>query len=89
MQEVIDNSPSHIKPKLEGLQFKIDGIRRVSKTPLDALLKLHDMMKESLGELKTVLNQLLGREPYPENSKDITKADVLDFKPKNLEDENE
>lgn len=43
------------KRKLEGLQFKIDMIRRKAKTPLQATIEISKLMHDSFVELRELL----------------------------------
>lgn len=47
IEELITRAPDRIKPRLRGLQFRVDGIRRISRTPLGALVKIQAMMWDS------------------------------------------
>lgn len=47
IENCINHAPERIQPRLRGLQFQIDCIRRLSKSPLGALLKIQAMMWES------------------------------------------
>ncbi len=43
----IGEAPERIRPRLCGIQFRVDAIRRLSRTPLGALVKLQAMMWSS------------------------------------------
>lgn len=43
----ISNAPERIQPRLYGIQFRVDAIRRLSRTPLGALVKTQAMMWDS------------------------------------------
>jgi len=47
IKDFIDSAPEKYKPRLLGLQFRVDGIRRLSSSPLGATMKVHQMMLES------------------------------------------
>ncbi len=62
IRELIDNAPEHLKKRLEGLQWRIDMERNRCKTPLEACIKLHDMLMDHFyGEngLVDTINRLL------------------------------
>lgn len=40
----IRSAPERIRPRLYGIQFRVDAIRRLSRTPLGALVKIQAMM---------------------------------------------
>lgn len=70
---LIESVPVHMQQRLRGLQWRIDQVRGQSRTPMDACLRLSDMMWERLvgdGSLLETLNTLLDigsepREPKP------------------------
>ena len=84
VKEIIDNAPENSKRRLEGLQFQIDCIRRTSKNPVDAMIKVSNMMKESFEDLRKNLNALTGKEPLPDlNPKNNeVESNVIHFKGK-------
>lgn len=51
IDSLIDNAPPHLVPRLKGLQFRIDGIRRLSKSGLGSTLKIYEMMWQSFLDL--------------------------------------
>ena len=55
-ERIIDSAPEYLRPRLRGLQFRIDATRRRAKNPLDACIQLSGMMFESLEELRAALN---------------------------------
>lgn len=54
--KTINSAPEHMRPRLRGLQFRIDATRRLAKSPLDACIQLSEMMLQSLEELRAVFN---------------------------------
>ncbi|WP_157729952.1 DUF3135 domain-containing protein [Bacterioplanes sanyensis] len=70
VQQLIDQSPQRLKPRLQGLQFRIDMERERCKTPMAACLKLSSMMHDQLADLH---DSLLGRyEPAQESKASVT-----------------
>lgn len=53
VRAAIDAAPEQYRQRLEGLQFQIDGQRRVCKNPLSACITISKMMHDSLHRLKT------------------------------------
>ena len=53
----INSAPKYLRPRLRGLQFKIDSTRQLAKTPLSACIQLSGMMHQSFEELREVLNR--------------------------------
>jgi len=47
IESTIRRAPERIQLRLRQLQFRIDGIRRLARTPLGALLKMQALMWES------------------------------------------
>lgn len=74
-RDVISSAPSHMRERLNGLQFTIDMERRRSSCAVSACLKLSSMMNESLGELREALSN---PEEFLRN-KPLQQADILDF----------
>lgn len=57
IRKVIDARPD-LKPRLEGLQFRIDAERTLARTPLKACLRISTMMWNSFYDLKDELEDL-------------------------------
>ena len=55
IQALIDSAPVEHRRRLIGLQFQIDSIRRLSKNPTQACIKISQMMHDSFLELQSVL----------------------------------
>lgn len=74
--ELIERAPEALKPRLEGLQFRIDAIRRRSGSSLGATVKIYQLMWQSFMQLRNEL--MTFREPAaPRQS-----AQVLNFRPR-------
>jgi len=86
IEEYLRQFPQPDQQRLRGLQFRIDMVRRRSRTPLSACLKISSMMWESLlgsRGLKTALDTLLARPkpPVPARSTGfITSARIIPFR---------
>jgi hypothetical protein len=52
VQTAIQAAPSEYRNRLEGLQFQIDGQRRLAKSPMASCISISRMMHESLHQLK-------------------------------------
>jgi hypothetical protein len=51
VESLIESTPARVQPRLKGLQWQIDHVRRRAATPLSACLKLSNMMWNNvLGE---------------------------------------
>ncbi len=56
LAEFIEHAPEHFRPRLSGLQFRIDMERRRAKTPLAACIRISQLMMEKLrGEFLPLL----------------------------------
>lgn len=56
IQTVIDARPD-LRPRLEGLQFRLDAERRLARTPLKSCLRMSQMMWDSFYSLKGQLDE--------------------------------
>ena len=56
-----------MQARLRGLQFRIDGIRRLSRSPLGATVKLYDMMWASFLDMNDQL-QGFARMTHPQHA---------------------
>lgn len=73
--ELIDNAPQSHRRRLEGLAFVIEAECRKARNPMQACIRLSQMMHDSLVELKTSL-ELLRSAPPPEQPR---AAKVIPF----------
>lgn len=87
-QAIIDSFlasvPENKKRRLIGLQWKIDQVRKLSKTPLAACLAISSMMQDSLDQLRHYQLELVKMNPFdPEyqsqEQKEPELAKVLPF----------
>lgn len=68
VESLIESAPARVQPRLKGLQWQIDHVRRRAPTPLSACLKISNMMWNNvLGEdgLSEHLQSLSGGRPLP------------------------
>ena len=60
--ELIDSAilraPASLQLRLRQLQFRVDGVRRLARTPLGALIRMQAMMWDSFLELNEALQRL-------------------------------
>lgn len=59
VDECIGNAPEHLRLKLRRLQFRVDGVRRRSRTPLAAAVKLNVLMWVGFLEMNDALQDLV------------------------------
>ncbi len=74
VKATINNAPGEYRQRLSGLQFRIDGQRRLAKTPMSACIGISQMMHESLHQLKGYIDG----EELPSNE-EMQAATVLAF----------
>ncbi len=78
IEDVIQGMPEHRRQRLRCLQWKIDQVRQQCNTPMAAVIKLSEMMWDSLvgqGGLKDALERLGERSGKP-----LPAARVMDFR---------
>ncbi|MEH6346212.1 MAG: DUF3135 domain-containing protein [Bermanella sp.] len=63
VRATINSAPEAYRQRLSGLQFQIDGQRRLAKSPLAACLRISKMMHDSLHELKAVIEEEENAQP--------------------------
>jgi hypothetical protein len=91
IEDCISRAPERIQPRLRQLQFRVDGIRRMSRTPLAATLKIQALMWDSFLEMNEKL-QVFARQsracsPRPSAKPEATpravrSARVIEFQPR-------
>lgn len=96
--ELIENAilraPERMHLRLRQLQFRVDGIRRLARTPLGALLKIQALMWESFLRMDEALQRLdaltsadaqRGGDGAKANSRAAqVSAQVIDFRTRQL-----
>jgi len=82
LQDFIQNSPANVQKKLEGVQWKIEHIRRRTSSPAEALAEISSMMWQSTQQLgmkqKDLLDICTGQEI--ETTSSYESAQILPFK---------
>ncbi len=81
--QLIEAAPAEQRPRLEALQWRVEQVRRLSRTPLAACLKLSSMMWERVTGEHGLLAQIQGLE-QPAGAASRTAAargTVLPFRP--------
>jgi len=61
IENFIARAPQKAQCRLRQLQFRVDGIRRRSRSPLGALLKIQGLMWDSYLELNEELQMIVGQ----------------------------
>lgn len=75
VKAAINDAPEEYRPRLEGLQFQIDGQRRLSKNPMSSCISISKMMHESLHQLRNFID---GKENEQQTEK--KDAQILSFR---------
>jgi len=55
IDETISEAPEHMRHRLRGLQFQVDGKIRLSKNPMQSCIAISKMMHDSLHQMKTYI----------------------------------
>jgi len=58
VERLIERAPDRIQQRLRQIQFRVDGIRLRSRSPLGALIKIQALMWESFLQMDQELQQL-------------------------------
>lgn len=58
IDRAIQRAPERLQLRLRQLQFRMDGVRRLARTPLGALIRMQAMMWDSFLELNEALQRL-------------------------------
>lgn len=82
IESFLDSVPQEKRKRLLGLQWQVDQVRKLAKTPMASCIAISNMMKESLNKLKNQHVKLLdvGQEPLSEfDEPEPVKATILPF----------
>lgn len=91
IENCISSAPARIQPRLRGIQFRVDCIRRLSRSPLGALIKIQALMWESFlrmdHELQSFARQPSGAPPISGERMDLNyrsaqSALIIEFQPR-------
>ncbi|UAW97277.1 DUF3135 domain-containing protein [Halopseudomonas nanhaiensis] len=79
--EILRDAPEDRRRRLEGIVFKINAERRRCKNPLQACIRISQMMMDSVVELREAVNTL-GSQPgrQPLHAEAPRTADVVPFR---------
>lgn len=79
--QILSDAPAERRRRLEGIVFKIDAERRRSKNPLQACIRISQMMMDSVTDLRDAVNNL-GVNPAAQPIRNETprSADIVEFK---------
>jgi hypothetical protein len=79
IDNLIDGAPEHLKPRLRGLQFRIDGVRQCSRTALGSTLKVYSLMWDSFLRLNEEMGVFCGtRRRF---TRPRRNAQIIEFRP--------
>jgi hypothetical protein len=90
VESFIDNAPSRLKRRLSGIQFRVDGVRRLSRSALGSTVEIYQLMWRSFLHLNGVWQDLVhfkdgDMEVCPSSSasgaQQVVSARILEFRP--------
>lgn len=73
VRAAIDAAPEQYRKRLEGLQFQIDGQRRVAKNSMSSCITISKMMHDSLHKLKTSIQGTEEEQPVETSEQPTAK----------------
>ncbi len=80
IDNLIEHAPERHRPRLRGLQFRIDGIRRLSRSAMGATVKIYQMMWDSFLQLNDRLQGVVNPAEAPDEARDTRRsAQVIAF----------
>lgn len=85
IEHAITSAPVHMQQRLRGLQFQIDGKRRVHSTPMGSCIAISKMMLQSVSKLSAALHGSVDNEfsdierADPKQSSASTSAMIIPF----------
>jgi hypothetical protein len=82
IEAAIAQAPEALRPRLRGLQFRIDLERTRAKTPLGAAIRLHSMMWDEFQALRDALNRLAQIDLSAPAPAQRAPARVIPFRPR-------
>lgn len=91
----IDSAPERLKPRLSGIQFHVDGLRRLSRaSALGSTIRIYDLMWQSFERLNLVWQDFklesAKHAPMPATkSVPQESAQILQLRPRQLCDQDE
>ena len=92
----IASAPARIKPRLQGIQFRVESLRRLSRSPLGSTVKVYELMWKSFlslnhnwQELARAKAECINPHDSPLSTQYIANesAKVLEFRQRPLRDQ--
>lgn len=80
IDDLIERAPDEIKPRLRGLQFRIDGVRRCSRSAIGATMKVYTLMWESFMRLNQEMSAFRAGSAAPPVPP-ARSARIVEFRP--------
>lgn len=77
--DLIGRAPEPVKKRLEGLQFRLEHVRRRSRSSLGATVKIYQMMWQSFMSLRDEMIHFRAPAARPQRN-----AEVIEFRPRKL-----
>lgn len=90
IERLIADAPERMQARLRGLQFRVDCLRRLSRSPLGATVRIYELMWDSFLDLNASFQAPIGGEirPLPGGGAaatakpPATDAQILEFRPR-------
>lgn len=75
IESFIASAPERLKPRLMGIQFRIDHVRRLSRSPLGATVRVYELMWKSFLTLNHNWQEFVQLEEAFLLGQDLTESD--------------
>lgn len=82
VDDLIEHAPKAKRARLRGLQFRVDAIRRLSKSDLGAAVKIYELMLRSFRSLADEWNNLRNAPGRPVSYRERRAAKILPLRPR-------
>lgn len=75
IESFIASAPARLKPRLMGIQFRIDHVRRLSRSPLGSTVRVYELMWKSFLTLNNNWQEFVQLEEAFLCGQDLTESD--------------
>ena len=97
IERFIESAPARIKPRLCGIQFRVDSVRRLSRSTLGSTVAVYELMWESFLRLNHTWQEVIHlKEGYMDTHapalaseySPVGSARILEFRPRSSRNQN-